>query len=563
MAIIQNEATEPVPQQMRRSLAIDSSCLDGFACLLLALVTASSWAADCSIDSSDIDRGQRKPFFICGDSITPDYELSGLAEANVRVSYDQYVKRCAMDDKRHGVFFWLQAEPDARTTTLDVRNAQGDVLCESKTLTVPERKQVGVASLTAANRSESSIHMLTIEARNGENLSGSCSDEISFPAWERQPSRWPILTLLSDSDMGQAPPEFQPQDGPLTCTAEKISALVRVAGQQREPAKIIIPGVQLDSGETLEGIAYVTLPEPAWANSMPDEEGKFIDVDGIRTHYWEKGTGPALLLIHGGQPTGKGGGALTWLRNFDGLSEQFHVYAIDRLGQGLTDNPKNREDYEHYYEQVAEHVWGFINAAGIDKVALVGHSQGGWPVSRLALDHPERISCLVNVDGVLAPGGDLNVHTSRFYLHTIQFHPPGGATFESMKRTREFQSYTLNNIVDFAVQRGFDLAQLPKLEEATVIMKKLRMNPRHPAAQALFEQARQDIATGMLKVPSLVIWGYNDPSSPYPGGLALFELINKATPISQLHVFANSGHESHIEYPEQFNRVVVNFCSQF
>jgi pimeloyl-ACP methyl ester carboxylesterase len=94
-------------------------------------------------------------------------------------------------------------------------------------------------------------------------------------------------------------------------------------------------------------------------------------------------------------------------------------------------------------------------------------------------------------------------------------------------------------------------------------MKELRMNPRHPAAQTLFEQARQDIAAGMLKVPSLVIWGYNDPSSPYPGGLALFELINKATPISQLHVFANSGHESHIEYPEQFNQVVVNFCSQF
>jgi len=32
--------------------------------------------------------------------------------------------------------------------------------------------------------------------------------------------------------------------------------------------------------------------------------------------------------------------------------------------------------------------------------------------------------------------------------------------------------------------------------------------------------------------------------------------------VAQLHVFANSGHESHIEYPEQFNQVVTNFCSQ-
>jgi 2-hydroxy-6-oxo-6-(2'-carboxyphenyl)-hexa-2,4-dienoate hydrolase len=547
---------------MRHPIAKHSDRLARLACLHLVFLTASGWAADCSIDSTDIDRGQRKPFFICGDSVTPDYELTGLTEANVTLSYDQYLKRCAVGDNRRGIFFWLQAEADAKTTSLGVRNAQGDSLCDPVTLTVPERKLTGLARLTAATRSNSNIHLLTIEAGQGQNFSAACAGGISFPGWGRRPSRWPNLRLLSDGEMGEVPSDLRRQPAPLNCTGEKISALVRIAGQQREAAKIVIATVQLASGETVEGVAYARLPDPAWANSMPDEHGKFIDVDGIRTHYWEKGSGPALLLVHGGQPTGKDGGALTWLRNFDGLAERFHVYALDRLGQGLTDNPQSREDYAHYYERVAEHVWGFINAVGIDKVAMVGHSQGGWPVSRLALDHPDRVSCLVNVDGVLAPGSDLNLHTSRFYLHTIQFHPTGGATFESMKRTREFQSHTLNNIADFAVQRGYDLAQLPKLEEATVMMKELRMNPRHPAAQALFEQARQDIAAGMLKVPSLVIWGYNDPSSPYSGGLALFELINKATPISQLHVFANSGHESHIEYPEQFNQVVTNFCSQ-
>ena len=94
-------------------------------------------------------------------------------------------------------------------------------------------------------------------------------------------------------------------------------------------------------------------------------------------------------------------------------------------------------------------------------------------------------------------------------------------------------------------------------------MSEMQMNPRHPDAQALFEQARQDIAAGMLQVPRLVIWGYNDPSSPYPGALALFEIINVATPVSELHVFNQSGHASHVEYPEEFTRVVGDFCSQF
>jgi len=555
--------------------------------VLLTLVVASGvWAADCSIDSADLDRSQRKPFFFCGQAITPDYTLTGdLAEAGIKVDYHQYLKRCAMDDKRHGIFFWLEAGSDAKSVMLGVRNSQGEALCEPVRVNIPDRARTGTASLTSlaagSPNLESTIHRLEIEAGAGQDFSDSCAVGLRFPAWQDEsntgPPRWPNLTVLSSADAADVPADLRAQNAPLECTRKSIRALVRVAGQQREPAKIVIPQVKLATGETTEAIAYVTLPEPAWAGSMADAEAKFIDVDGIRTRYWDKGPGdgqrndsdndkaPALLLIHGGQPTGKGGGALTWLRNFDGLSRQFHVYAIDRLGQGLTGNPKSQADYDHYYERVVDHVWGFINAVGIDRVGLVGHSQGGWPVMRVALDHPDRVSCVVNVDSVLAPGGELNLnlHTARFYLHTIQFHPPAGETVESMRRTAEFQSSTLNNITDVSVDRAYALTHLAKLEEAATIMSGMQMNPRHPAAQALFEQARVDIAAGMLKVPSLVIWGFDDPSSPYPGGLALFELINAATPISQLHVFNQSGHQSHIEYPEQFNQVVAGFCGQF
>lgn len=548
---------------MRQILAIDFRRLVQLACWPLAFATANSGAADCAIDSTDLDRGQRKPFYICGDEITSDYEFSGLDEANIRLSYDQYLKSCAMDDKRRGIYFWLEAGIDAKTATLEVRDKDGQPMCDSTTLSVPDRVVVGPARLTEASQTASPIHLLTVEADSGQNFSGSCAADIRFPAWGRQPSRWPTLAHLSDAESDEVPQELRSPEAPVGCANNRLSLFVRVSGQQREPAKIVIPGVQTDTGESVEGVAYVTLPEPAWADSMPDEEGKFVDVDGIRTHYWDKGTGPALLLLHGGQPTGKAGGALTWLRNFDGLAEHFHVYAIDRIGQGLTDNPKTREDYEHYYERVAEHAWGFVEALGIDKVGLVGHSQGGWPASRLALDHPDRVTCLVNVDGVLAPGDDLALHTARYYLHTIQFGDSGGGSRQSIRRTREFQSHTLNNIIDFNVRRGYELSLQPKLEEASIIMDELQMSPRHPSAQALFEQARQDITEGMLEVPSLVIWGLNDPSSPYPGGLALFELISKATPISQMHVFGNSGHASHVEYPEQFNAVVTDFCGQF
>ena len=65
-------------------------------------------------------------------------------------------------------------------------------------------------------------------------------------------------------------------------------------------------------------------------------------------------------------------------------------------------------------------------------------------------------------------------------------------------------------------------------------------------------------------MPSLVIWGFNDPSAPYEGGLALFEAINSgATRESRMYVFNKAGHPSFVEYPEEFNSVIKNFCGRY
>ena len=69
---------------------------------------------------------------------------------------------------------------------------------------------------------------------------------------------------------------------------------------------------------------------------MPLLDEKFIDVSGIRTRYFEKGEGDPLVLFHGGEFGYKASSdcADDWDLNFDGLSKWFHVYAVDKLGQG-------------------------------------------------------------------------------------------------------------------------------------------------------------------------------------------------------------------------------------
>jgi len=537
--------------------------------LFLVLVfqfTSNTLAEECSIDSNNIDRGERKPFFICGSEITSDFALRGLSDANITIDYEQYMGKCTIDDERPGLFLWLKAQENAQTASIKVINRNTDeAFCDELNIDVPQRVVLKEAVLSQSRKTSSSIHLLKIKAGDGQDLSQACEEGILFPEWGRIPSRWPVLSLLSDEEMDDVPSDLRSLKKPLVCKTNSIRALVKVNGQQRDPAKVVVSKVIINRDQEAEGVAFLSLPEPAWASSMKDEDAKFIDVDGIRTRYFEKGKGDALLLIHGGQPTGKAGGALAWVQNFDGLAEDFHVYAVDRLGQGYTDNPKTKSDYEHYYERLVEHVYGFIKAIGLEKVHLVGHSQGGWPVTRLALDHPELISCLVNVDSMAAGGEKYDRHTMSYYRYVTGYvHPATGETAESIRRERELQSYSLNNITRAGAQRGLQLARLPKFTEAEKYFQELQMSPRHPSSRALNTQAHQDIRDGKLKVPSLVIWGYNDPSAPYEGGLALFETINSgATRESRMYVFNKAGHPSFVEYPEEFNSVIKNFCGRY
>ena len=67
---------------------------------------------------------------------------------------------------------------------------------------------------------------------------------------------------------------------------------------------------------------------------------KFVDVNGVKARYYEAGQGEPMMLIHGGS-TGGSSTANVWSRNVAGLAKRFHVFAVDRLGSGLSGNPSN------------------------------------------------------------------------------------------------------------------------------------------------------------------------------------------------------------------------------
>jgi 2-hydroxy-6-oxonona-2,4-dienedioate hydrolase len=536
-------------------------------CVLAVLFYSPHLFAEvCTIDSNTLDRGERKEFIISGKGIPSDYIIKGLSEAGITVEYEQYLKMSNIGVADPGIYLVLRAGDEAMTASVRILNGETkETVCEGLTITVPDRIHIQEATLEDLPDKNIPVKVLTIKKGKSQDLSQSCIEGLSFPK-----GKWPTLSLLPRGEIEEIPLSSKSAykfDQSLICKKSSIKALVNVQGQQRYPAKIIISKVRLKGGVEKEGVAYVKLPPPVWASAMRDKDAKYIDVNGIRTRYFEKGKGDALLLVHGGQAGDWGNNAQTWEQNYDYLSRYFHVYALDRLAQGYTDNPKTEKDYVEHYQQVVDHVYGFIKAVGIKKVHLIGHSQGGWPVTRIALDHPEMVKSLVTVGGGPVPPDPL--FRSRPAAFTVFYviyylHPPEGSTLESIRRGRELWSYSKNNITDDLVERIHTLSHLPKLIEATKLMTKHGVNPGSASYRSLQEKAREEIKKGELKVPTLLVWGYNDSQMHHEVATEFFKCIaNSDVPRSQLVIFDNCDHFPFVEYPELFNQTIKSFCGAY
>src|SRR5262245_1952776 len=302
-------------------------------------------------------------------------------------------------------------------------------------------------------------------------------------------------------------------------------------------------------------------------------QAKFIDVDGIRTRYFEGGTGEPLVLVHGGQwpATASAGG---WAPIFDHLAANFHVYAFDKLGMGYTDNPKSDADFT--MDAITRHALGFIQAFGITRAVLVGHSRGALPVARISVDHPDIVSHLVILDSnTLAPD---DPSTPERTDPAADRAPPTREEIRAAAMASR-QSYLKDFLTDAYIEGEYQIAQLPKLQEVgrrfnAARDKWVRENPdvvkEHPLyarnmgattwwMYKMKDETLDRINAGMLKAPTIIIWGYNDPTAPYTLGVDLMKTVSKVVDRTELHIVNQSGHFVAAEHPERVAQLIRGF----
>ncbi len=120
--------------------------------------------------------------------------------------------------------------------------------------------------------------------------------------------------------------------------------------------------------------------------------GQFIEIDGARIHYLDRGQGPAIVMIHGlgGQ-----------LQNFSHsilarLTGEFRVILVDRPGSGYSTRPRGASAG---LRAQGDTIAALLRALNLDRPLLVGHSLGGAVALAVALEHPDCVGAL----GLIAP----------------------------------------------------------------------------------------------------------------------------------------------------------------
>ena len=274
------------------------------------------------------------------------------------------------------------------------------------------------------------------------------------------------------------------------------------------------PAVRWTRRAALAGAAAAAaLPRLAEAQDLPWRLPRLrrVKVDGRSIAYFEIGSGPPLVLVHGmsGSP------AFEWGRIMTPLSRKFRVIAPYQIGFAPSDQP----DLAYDAATFVDHLGGFMHARSAEGATIVGESFGGWVVARYVLGQGRKsswkqtlpeISRLVIVDGAVQ-------------AHPLPPKPPEASI----------------NSPEVGKLAGAFFATQPKVDNSKVT---------GGAGKHVLASQLTDAELASIKTPTLVVWGAGDQLLPVSDGRHIAAQIPGARSV----IIDNCGHIPSVEQPRAF-----------
>lgn len=250
---------------------------------------------------------------------------------------------------------------------------------------------------------------------------------------------------------------------------------------------------------------------------MPTEWKRLIDsagyvtVDDTDVHYYDRGTGDVLVLLHGGGLTSCA--ELNWGAVIEPLSDSCRVIALDQPGFGFT-APRGERD--HLPSERAEFVTQFLDELDVDSVTVAGNSRAGFQAVYLALEYPDLVEKLVVVNAGSASrklvGGELpgNLESAE---------PTVDGAREFLKEFRDSHLVRPDHhplfgagISEEAVERVYEIQQR-NWEFTNARSRKIQTSAQSLNEALSYEGTHITEAAADVEQPALVTWG----TKPYEG----------------------------------------------
>lgn len=297
--------------------------------------------------------------------------------------------------------------------------------------------------------------------------------------------------------------------------------------------------------------------------SIRELDATFIDVNGVRTRYYELGSEntETLLLIHGGPWAGTSS-ANTWSTVLEKLSDHFHVIAPDRLACGMTENPTKESPYEWEFHSEVEHVRDFLLAKGVDECHACGSSRGMASVSWMAVERPELIQTIVCLNSnTLAP--DVGDYGQRRMRLTHNDQGENHDTEEKLRRQAEVWAYDPDRVItDEYIQAKAYMKERPKAKRTAEEMENGgRERIERKGKFELMDSIRNRLRDGAISQPILLYWGRHDLTATLEQGQALYQMLSQGNPNVRMYIVDRAGHLPHRDYPGEFVQNVITFTS--
>jgi pimeloyl-ACP methyl ester carboxylesterase len=269
-----------------------------------------------------------------------------------------------------------------------------------------------------------------------------------------------------------------------------------------------------------------------------EETDRYATVDGVKLHYNDVGSGPALLCFHGGGP-----GANAWDNtrfNVEGLAPHFRMLLVDMPGYGESDKRARRPEGLPGDTALAQLYAGLMDQLGIDQAHFYASSASAIPALRFALDFPQRT-------------GKIVLQANNNPLPRLAYSPTPA---EGIKALGEFRAEPTRE----RMARMMELfVPDPSLLTNDLIDRRFSsaMTPGHLESAGQYGSSPSHLWAEMrgMETETLILWGQQDWMVPVEGAMLSLATI----PNSQLHVWAGAGHFVQYEKTDEFNRLVLDF----